>query len=174
MTANELEAILASAYLRSDYDFLFRKAEREQDFFNLVWSLSKEKPFDSSWRLLWILDHATEKNSDFILPILDELYELVLETENESYIRQAMKLILRCRIREHYATQLLERCIQWMTNPKAKISSQALGLEFFYQVCSLYPEMAPELLAYIEDIMDRNPSAGYRIRLLQIRQSLEK
>ncbi len=174
MTNNELEAILASAYSRSDYDFLFQKAEREQDFFNTVWSLSKEKPFGRSWRLLWILDHATEKNNAFIFPILDELYRLVLETDHESYIRLAMKLILRCPLNEQYLSQLLDRSIEWMNNPKSKISNQALGLEFFYQVCLIYPEMTPELLAYIDDLFDRNPSAGYRVRLKQIRCVLGK
>jgi len=174
MTVNELETVLASAYSRSDYDFLFKKAEREQDFFNQIWSLSKEKPFNSSWRLLWILDHATERKNDFILPILDELYALVLETNNESYIRQSMKLILRCPLKEQYISLLLDRSIEWMINPRSKISSQALGLEFFYQVCLVYPEMTPELLAYIEDMTERNPSAGFRVRLSQIRNALEK
>jgi hypothetical protein len=61
-----------------------------------------------------------------------------------------------------------------MNNPKAKISGQALGLEFFYESCKLYPEMTPELTAYIDDILERSPSAGYCIRLNQIRQAIKK
>jgi hypothetical protein len=173
MTSNELEVLLEAAYSRSDYEYLFKKAEKEQAFFNLVWEKSCEKPFDKSWRLLWILDHATEKRNDFILPILNELYDMLLQTNNESYIRQGMKLVLRCPVQDEYATKLLDRCIEWMNNPKAKISSQAMGLEFFYRMCLIYPEMSPELIAYIEEMLNRQPSAGYWVRLKKIRNELQ-
>jgi len=171
MTSNEIEILLESVYSKADYDFLFLKAKEDQDFFNQIWAIAKEQPFDKAWRLLWIMDHATEKKNDFILPILDEVYSMVLKTNNESYIRQGMKLILRCPVNEDFAGELLERCIGWMNDPKAKISSQALGLEFFHQTCKVYPEMAPELIAYIDDILERSsPSAGYTLWLKKIRR----
>jgi hypothetical protein len=174
MNRNEVEQLLESVYSKSDYEFLFQKAEKEYDFFNLIWEIAKDQPFEKAWRLLWILDHATEKRNDFILPILNDIYSMVLNTENESYIRQGMKLILRCPILEDYAGELLDRCISWMNDPKAKISSQCLGIEFFHKTCMIYPEMAPELIAYIEDILERNPSAGYKVMLKRIRQEFDK
>ena len=134
----------------------------------MVWDIAREMPDEEAWRYLWILDHATEKNNIPLFPILDDLYKMVLKTENESVIRQTLKLILRCPVSEDYAGELLDRCVKWMNDPKAKISSQCLGLEFFYQCTLLYPEMAPELLAHIDDIMERTPSAGYKVRLKQI------
>jgi hypothetical protein len=173
MTDSDLDVLLESAYLRGDYEYLFRKAENEQDFFNLIWRLSCERPFEKSWRLLWVLDHATEKRNEFIFPILDELYRMVLKTQNESYIRQGMKLLLRCPIKEEFASDLLEKCIEWMNNPKAKISSQVYGLEFFFRMCLVYPEMSPELIAYIDDMIEREPSAGFRVRLRKAKEALE-
>jgi hypothetical protein len=173
MTRNEIEDLLNSAYFKGDYEYLFKKAENEQDFFMAIWEIAREMPFSKAWRLLWILDHATEKKNTFIFPILNDLYQLVLKTNNESYIRQSMKLILRCPVVEEYAGELLDRCVGWMNDPKSKISSQVLGLEYFFKTCQLYPEMAPELLAHIDDIMERSPSAGYTIRLNQIRKQLE-
>lgn len=174
MTREEVLALLESVYSKADYDYLFLKAETEIDFFNLIWDISKERPYNKSWRLLWILDHATRKKNDFIIPILDDLYKLLLATDNESYIRQSMLLILRCPLNEDYITELLERSIAWMNDPKGKVSTQALGLEFFYQVCKLYPEMSPELISNIDDLLDRKPSAGMKIRLKKIKQDLEE
>lgn len=174
MTREEVLNLLEAVYSKADYDFLFAKAANDFDFFKMIWDISKEQPFNKSWRLLWILDHATRKKNDFIFPILDDLYKLALATNNESYIRQSMLLILRCPLNEDYMSELLERSIVWMNDPKGKISSQALGLEFFYQVCKIYPEMSPELLANIEDLMERKPSAGMNIRLKKIRSELEK
>lgn len=173
MNHNELKDFLNAAYSKDDYNYLFLKASNEQDFFTTVWEVAKLEPDSNAWRLLWILDHATEKKFEFIFPILDELYQRVLKTTNESFIRQAMKLILRCPVNEDYAGELLERCVKWMNDPKAKISSQCLGLEFFYNTCKLYPEMSPELLAYVDDILERTPSAGYKVRLRQIRSQLK-
>ena len=173
MTKQEIEDLLASIYSKEEYEVLFKEAEKNFEIFNLVWELAKERPDKESWRLLWILDHATTKDSDFILPILDELYERVLKTNHHSYVRQGLKLILKCPIRENYASEMLERCIDWMNGSKSKIANQAYGLEFFYKICQLYPEMAPELITHINDILERNPSAGFKVRLLKIRDEFK-
>lgn len=169
----EVEPLLSSLYSKADYDIIFEKAARDVHFFNMIWEMACSKPDRDAWRLLWILDHATEKRNDFILPILDALHHWAIRTKNDSIIRQTMKLILRCPLQEDYAGELLDRCIGWMNNPKAKISSQALGLDFFFKVCQLYPEMKPELLAHIEAMYERHPSAGMKIRLREISKVLE-
>ncbi len=174
MTREEVLNLLDSVYAKADYDFLFLKAANDYEFFKLIWDISKERPFNKSWRLLWILDHATRKKNDFILPILEDLYKLVLATDNDSYIRQSMLLILRCPLNEDYLSELLDRSVVWMNDTKGKISNQALGLEFFYQTCKLYPEMCPELMANIDDLMERKPSAGMNVRLKKIKGELEK
>jgi hypothetical protein len=172
MKKEEVIKMLESVYSKSDYEFLFKKAETDPEFFNLVWDIAREMPEEQSWRYLWILDHATEKDNTNLVPFLEDLYKMVLKTDNESVIRQTMKLILRCPVNEDYAGELLDRCVKWMNDPKAKISSQCLGLEFFYQCTCLYPEMTPELLAHIDDIMERTTSAGYKVRLKQIMAQL--
>jgi hypothetical protein len=174
MTREEIIQMLEAVYSKADYDFLFKKAESDPEFFTTVWDIACEMPDDEAWRYLWILDHATEKQFHNLYPIIDGLYKMVLKTDNESVIRQTMKLILRCPLNEEYAGELLDRCVKWMNDPKAKISSQCLGLEFFYRTCCLYPEMVPELLAYIDDILERSPSAGYKLRLKQIRSQIQK
>lgn len=172
MTRKEIEDLLQSIYSKADYDVMFERAAASEELFHLLWEIIKEKPEKESWRMMWILDHASEKKNDFLLPIRDEIYERIMQTDNESFIRHAMKLILRCPINEDYAGELLDRCIGWMNDPKKKISSQGLGLEFFFKVVQLYPEMAPELLAHIDDILERNPSAGFWVRLKQIKSQL--
>ena len=171
-TREEVERILNSIYSKAEYDVLFDEASKNQDFFNLLWEIVKEKKESESWRIVWIMDHATEKKNDFIFPILEEFYERILKSKHEGFIRITMKLILRCPINEDYAGELLDRCIAWMNDPKAKVSSQALGLEFFYRVYQIYPEMAPELLAHIDEMMERSPSAGFKVRLREIRKQL--
>jgi len=173
MTKAEIVQMLSAAYSKADYEFLFKKAGNDAEFFNLIWEIATEVSEDDAWRYLWILDHATEKNNTYLLPILDGLYKMVLATHHESVIRQSMKLILRCPVNEEHAGELLDRCVKWMFEPKAKISSQCLGLEFFFKCCQLYPEMAPELLAYIDEISSRTTSAGYKVRLRQIRDQLQ-
>jgi hypothetical protein len=173
MTRDEIMQMMESVYSKYDYDFLFKKATSEPGFFCQIWEIASEKPEEQSWRYLWILDHATEKNNSNLFPILGQLYKIVLKTNNESVIRQCMKLILRCPVNEEYAGELLDHCAQWMNNPRAKISSQCLGLEFFFRCTCLYPEMVPELLAHIDDIMERAPSAGYKARMKQIRAQLQ-
>ncbi|MBN2807475.1 MAG: hypothetical protein JXR22_12530 [Prolixibacteraceae bacterium] len=171
-TVNDIEHLLKSEYSAADVKILFDLAARDETFFHMIWDMARSKPDRDAWRLLWILDHATEKSNRLIFPILDELYRWAIRTRNESIIRQTMKLILRCPLLEEEAGELLDRCVAWMNNPKAKISSQAMGLEFFFRVCQQYPEMKPELLAHIEAMHERHPSAGMQVRLREIRKAL--
>jgi hypothetical protein len=172
MTKEEVTRMLDAVYTKADYEFLFIKAETDSEFFQLVWIIACDIPEDDSWRYLWILDHATEKSIDNLMPILIDLYKWVLKTDHESVLRHVLKLILRCPVNEEYAGALLDRCVKWMFEPKAKISTQCLGLEFFFKCCQLYPEMAPELLAYIDEISARTTSSGYIVRLKQIKAQL--
>ncbi|MGF7138029.1 hypothetical protein [Roseimarinus sediminis] len=174
MTTTEIENFLYTAYSKAEYELMFQKTCQSRELFLTIWEMVRDRPPEKGWRLLWIMDHATEKDHRFILPILDELYQLVLRTKNESFIRHAMKLILRCPIDEEYAGALLERSIEWMNNARAKVSTQGLGLEFFYQVCLIYPELEGELLAHMDAMIERKPGAGMSVRIRQIREQLNK
>lgn len=170
----KIHQLLKDLYFKEDYEFLTEQAKANQDIFNFIYDFQKSIPEKDRWRVLWILDHASEEHFELIVPILDDLYAVALKTTNESIIRQTMKLILRQSVNEKYAGELLERCVEWMLNPKAKISSQVLGLEFFFQVTKIYPELSTELLTYIDQILEETPSAGYKNRLLKIRKQLLK
>lgn len=173
-TKKEIELLLTSLYSKSDYDVMFVRASKDQELFLLMWEIINEMDEKDSWRIMWILDHATKKDNTFIFDILDELYVKVMNTNNESFLRIGMNLIMRCPINEDFAGEMLDKCVVWMHETKKKMSTQVMGLEFFYRVCLLYPEMKPELLAHMDDISARNPaSAGLRVRLRDIRKKLE-
>ncbi len=173
MTKEEIEQIMDSVYSSADYKLLFKRASESPDVFFIIWEMIKERPTKKSWRLLWILDHATEKSNRNILPILDGLHQMVLNTDNESFIRIGMKLILRCPVNEDYAGELLERSVEWMYNQKSNMSTQVMGLEYFYRVCQIYPEMKPELMAHVDEMAQHTTSAGVKSRLRQIRKHME-
>ena len=172
-TKEKIRQLLKDLYFKEDYEYLTKQAKANQDIFNLIYDYQKSIPEKNRWRVLWILDHASEDDYKRIAPILHDLYSVALKTTNESIIRQTMKLILRQPINEDYAGELLDHCVEWMLNPKAKISSQVLGLEFFFQVTKIYPELSTELLTYIDQILEETPSAGYKNRLLKIRKQLQ-
>ncbi|MDA3817763.1 MAG: hypothetical protein PF486_10330 [Prolixibacteraceae bacterium] len=172
MSPQDIDDFLENAYLKAEYELMFQKAEHDRDLFMTLWKHVRQNPKGKTWRLLWILEHATEKDNTFITPILDELYDLVLQTENDSYLRIGLKMIMRCPINEDYAGALLDKCIEWINNSKMKVGTRAMGLEFFFRICMLYPEMAPELLAIIDEHMERSPSAGLKSRMQQIRKQL--
>ncbi|MDA3880767.1 MAG: hypothetical protein PF436_10295 [Prolixibacteraceae bacterium] len=172
MNAKEIEIFLNEAYRKADYELMFQKAAHDEELFFTLWQVIKEKPGGKNWRLFWIMEHATEKNNSYLTSILDELYEFILQAESDSYLRIGFKMIMRCSISEEYAGALLDKCIQWINNPKIKVGTRAMALEFFFRTCQLYPELTPELLAIIDQHMERAPSAGLKSRMLQIRKQL--
>lgn len=168
MTVSEFQSIIEQRFSKQILNYLVQETAKNPELFRRVWELGKDKNFKQSWRCLWIIDCLTEKNQTYIVPILDEIYQLLLTTNNESTIRFTMKFILRCDLKEEHIPILLDKSIAWMNNPKSKVSSQVLGLEYFRRVCLLYPEMKQELRVIIEDQLERSPSAGYKNRLIRV------
>lgn len=172
MRTKEIERFLEEAYFKAEYELMFQKTADNHLLFLTLWNIVKEKPKGKTWRLLWIMEHATEKDNSFILDILDELHQLVIEINNDSYRRIGLKMILRCPLHEEYAGLMLDKCIEWINNPKVKVGTRALAFEYFFRTCQLYPEMTPEMLAIIDEQMERSPSAGLKSRMQQIRKQL--
>jgi len=173
MISSDIQTVIESNYLRNEFELLIQKATADRAFCMALWDVAKQHKGQKIWRYLWMIDRATERNPQWIEPIVEEVYQLLLHTKNESVIRHTMKLILRCKLKEEHMTELLDKCIVWMNNPAAKISSQVLGLEYFWRVCKLYPEMNQELLSLVEHILERGEiSAGYKNRLRKIHERL--
>jgi hypothetical protein len=80
------------------------------------------------------------------------------------------KFLEEAYFKAEYAGLMLDKCIEWIINPKVKVGTRALAFEYFYRTCQLYPEMAPEMLAIIDEQMERSPSAGLKSRMKQIRK----
>jgi hypothetical protein len=164
-----IQLVIESNYQRNEFELLIQKATADQAFCMALWDIAKQHKGQKIWRYLWMIDRATERNPQWIEPIVDDVYQLLLFTKNESVIRHTMKLVLRCPLNEEHITTLLDKSIAWMNNPAAKISSQVLGLEYFRRVCKLYPEMCPELLSLVEHILERGEiSSGYKNRLRKV------
>jgi hypothetical protein len=174
MTEFEIDQHLARPYSDNKYTLLFDIASQDEAVFATICDMIKKRPAEESWRLLWVLEHASEKNHNMILPLINTLYLKVLETKNESFIRIAMKLIMRFDIDDEYAGVLLERCIGWMHSDNKNKSTRVTGLEFFYRMCLLYPELSIELIAHIDRMQQYDLSAGEKVRIRQIIKNLHK
>ena len=174
MKTYDIEKFLDEAYFKAEYELMFQKTTNNRELFLALWNIVKEKPKGKTWRLLWIMEHATEKDNTLIFEILNDLHELVLKRDNDSYRRIGLKMILRCPLQEELTGPLLDKCIEWINNPKVKVGTRALAFEYFSRTCQLYPEMAPELLAIIDEQMERTPSAGLKSRMQQIRKQLAR
>lgn len=170
MDIYNIQTIIEEGVSKRTLNYLVAETKKDQKLFNWLWKFGKDESYKQNWRCLWIIDNVTEKDNAPLKPILDEIYQLLIFTENESLVRFALKFILRFDLIEEYIPTLLDKSTAWMCNPKAKISSQVLGLEYFRRVCILYPEMKPELHATIEDQLERSPSAGYKNRLLRVKK----
>jgi hypothetical protein len=172
MKAQDIDKFLDEAYFKAEYELMFQKTAGNRELFLTLWNIIKENPKGKTWRLLWIMEHATEKDNSLIFEILDELHDLVLNTNNDSYRRIGLKMTLRCPLQEGHIGLMLDKCIEWINNPKVKVGTRALAFEYFSRTCQRYPEMAPEMIAIIDEQMERSPSAGLKSRMKQIKKQL--
>ena len=168
MDRKELEQILRDIYSKEGIYELADRASKDQAIFLHLWEITKEMPFHKAWRASWVMDHATDKDVRFLYDIIDEVYELFPGLNNESLIRHFLKFLLKCPINVDLGLPVLDKCLEILNNPKAKVAGRGWSLQYFFEFTKVYPDMKYELLGVIDDLHDKEPSAGMKVFMRRI------
>ena len=158
-----------------DLHFWMEACAKDREDFLRFWAVAKDPTEEFAWRALWVLEHAIKKNNALLDLIIEELYPLLIQTDNNSLLRIGLKLVtLRPLSSEDIVGQLLNKCEEILLNTKMPIATRANSLQFIFEFCKVEPDFANELQALIDHIADHEASAGMKARMRLIRKALTK
>jgi 8-oxo-dGTP diphosphatase len=163
---SDLQTFVTSMMGRKEAEWLAASAiENPATFMKLFeYSLSSDKSL--SFRASWTLTKVCDRFPEIIYPYLEQIVETLCKLENESTIRSFLRIISLSdlgKINSHKQGLLADFCFNKLNSGVSAIAVKAYAMEILYKLTLVYPELANELSASINILME-DGSAGITAR----------
>lgn len=147
---------LKGSYSEGEALALYNEAKKEGNWITLLKSYLYDDDYQVTRNLLWAFTKATDQELAALQPMLNELIDKALNTDNSSVRRLSLNIILRLRMTEDdLRTDFLDFCLDHMHDPNEYPGIQSLSLKLAYRMCQFYPELMDELKRTLQS-MDMN------------------
>jgi hypothetical protein len=111
----------------------------------------------------WLLTHIAKKNKEILYTHLDTLVDHLLNTKNESARRNVLGAICHFPLTDYEEGQLLNKLLEWISNPTTKPAIVMYSLEKLVQFCQKYPEIKIEIEAILNFLDTSDVSPAIRV-----------
>lgn len=111
----------------------------------------------------WLITHIAKKNSKILYPYLETLIDHLLNTKNESARRNVLGAICNLPLTDYEEGQLLNKLLEWISNPTTKPAIVMYSLEKLVQFCQKYPEIKVEVEAILNFLDPSEISPAIRV-----------
>ena len=155
-------------------NFLISEISSSAELLEMLTDIALHSEHPKSWRAAWLLDKIHDNNKEAILPYINLFIEKLKSERNEGKKRHLLKLVSINRIPEDQQGFLLEFCIRIFSSQKEAIAVRVHAMQVLYEISNAEPELKPEILAIIEQVLAENTSAGLKSRGSKIECRLRK
>lgn len=102
---------------------------------------------------LWGLTKATDAELSQLQPMLDEMIDVAISTENPSVKRLTLNLVERLELHEEdLRTDFLDFCLDHMVRIDEYPGTQTICMKLAQKMCSFYPELKQEFMRTVESM----------------------
>lgn len=122
---------------------------------NLIFQENKQ----IAWRAAWIIDNATEKYPELLIPHIPAIIDLFLRTNNSSLQRIFTRILIRHKIPDHSIGTVFDRCFQ-LLSPIHAVAVRANAMQVLYNITEQWPDLKPELAMVIGGMLEEAEDAG--------------
>lgn len=160
---------LKGAYSEGEALAIYKEVRDTNDFIHFAQKFMHDEDYQVARNALWGLTKATDKELSQLQPILHELIDLSLSTENSSVRRLSLNVILRLEIKEEdLRTDFFDFCLEHMVNLEELPGIQSLCIKLAYHMASFYPELMGEFMR----ILNSMDMVYYKPAVISIRKNI--
>lgn len=126
-------------------------------------------------RLSRVIALCNDQKPELILPYIELLLNLLIRTKNNAIIRNILYVFQKSwkKLNEDDFGKLLDKCFNYLENPKAEAAHRIYALNIIFESTSKYPEIKNELKNIIEFHYDEG-SAGFKASCRNTLKQLKK
>jgi hypothetical protein len=112
-----------------------------------------------AWRAAWVIDNATEKYPELLIPHISPIIDHLLQTKNSSLQRIFTRILIRHKIPDHLTGAVFDRCFE-LLSPVHPIAVRANAMQVLYNITEHWPDLKPELAMVISGMLEESEDAG--------------
>lgn len=130
---------------------IYNKVKVTKEFAEFAKCFMYDADYQVARNMFWSLTKATDEELSQLQPMLHELVDLALATDNSSVRRLSLNIIERLKMEEDdLRTDFLDFCIGHMTDVNELPGIQAVCMKLAYYMSGFYPELMEELIRTVE------------------------
>jgi len=142
---------LKGAYSEGEAMAIYKEVKETGDFLSFTQSYIYDEDYQVARNALWGLTKATGKELSQLQPILNELIENAMKTDNSSVRRLTLNIIERLKMEEDdLRSDFLDFCLDHMQDVNEFPGIQSICMKLAHRMCKFYPELMDELHRIIE------------------------
>ena len=147
---HDLRQLLLKGNSRSYTDFVSDILSRCDDLWPEIWDifLSMDEPV--ARRAAWVIDTATEKQPELVVPYLDELVNMLGKFNHDGLKRHALRIISRNEFPENTESALINICFDWLLSITESVAVKMYCMLILYRISKSEPDILPELYDTID------------------------
>jgi hypothetical protein len=107
-----------------------------------------------------VLGKIIDLDKKILLPYQAKMMAILKTNPHDAVKRAIMRVYQWLAISEEVEGELFDWVICYLKNPEEAIAVKAFGMTVARRICEKYPELAGELLPYIEILVEEKLSAG--------------
>jgi len=124
-------------------------------------------------RASWMISHAFDLEHSAVLPYLNDLVRIALETPHESVRRIYLRVIANTSIQEVHASQLIDPCLRWMVSESYPVAVRCNAMQVVCNICIMEPTLAHEVMVLIQELEEFG-SPAFKAKSRHVRKRLAK
>lgn len=144
---------LKGAYSEGEALAIYHEIKASNDFVGFAQHFMHDEDYQVARNALWGLTKASDEELKQLQPILHEMIDLALTTENSSVRRLSLTLVYRLDLTENdLRTDFLDFCLEHMADINEYPGIQSICMKHAYRISTFYPELMGEFLRTVESM----------------------
>jgi len=169
----DFKELLLKGNSRSYTDFVADIVNKRPELVADLWEIyfSMEEPV--SRRAAWIIDTASEKKPEWVLPFLPDLIKKLPALNHDGLKRHGLRMIARLPFPESYEGELMNITFEWLLSITESVAVKMYCIQILYRLSAYEPDILQELYDTIEFQMTES-TPGFRSIAVKTMKQIDK
>lgn len=142
---------LLGSYSEGEALAIYNAVKESNDFIGFINRFIADEDYQVARNALWGMTKATDNELAQLQPILHQLIDHSMATDNSSVRRLTLNIIERLNMEEDdLRSDFLDFCLEHMVDPTEFPGIQSLCMKIAFRMSTFYPELMGELIRTIE------------------------
>lgn len=145
-----------------------------QDKFDEVITIMQKDEYPNAMRASRVAYLVFEKHQSLIRKHIPALIKMLSSSKVDGTIRSVLKILAETTIHisDDNLGELTELAFNFVENPRQPIAIRACGIDVLIKITRYYPEIKPELIAVLEDILPES-SVGLKGKCKKVLKKMQ-